>query len=61
MIVARNANSVKRVTSFAERLRLSIAVIHGEEKDDEELNDGRTSPPLPLQQEAGFYNPIPGK
>lgn len=49
VIVARNPNSVKRVTSFAERLRLSIAVIHGEEKDeaDSEACDGRNSPPLP--------------
>lgn len=60
VIVARNPNSVKRVTSFAERLRLSIAVIHGEEKDEDEPCDGRTSPPL-LMQEADFgINPIPG-
>ncbi|GAB1608923.1 phosphoribosyl pyrophosphate synthase-associated protein 2-like [Argonauta hians] len=46
VIVSRNANSVKRVTSYAERLGLGIAVIHGEEK--EALSeDGRNSPPLP--------------
>ncbi|CAG2245454.1 phosphoribosyl pyrophosphate synthase-associated protein 1-like [Mytilus galloprovincialis] len=49
IIVARNPNSVKRATSYAERLRLGIAVIHGEDKimelDDGE--DGRNSPPLP--------------
>jgi len=60
VIVARNPNSVKRVTSFAERLRLSIAVIHGEEKDEDEPCDGRTSPPLPVL-EADFVNPIPGR
>lgn len=60
VIVARNPNSVKRVTSFAERLRLSIAVIHGEEKDEDEPCDGRNSPP-PLMQEADFgIHPIPG-
>ncbi|XP_045214946.2 phosphoribosyl pyrophosphate synthase-associated protein 2-like isoform X1 [Mercenaria mercenaria] len=59
VIVARNPNSVKRVTSFAERLRLSIAVIHGEDKDEDEPCDGRTSPP-PLMQEADFgIHPIP--
>lgn len=59
VIVARNPNSVKRVTSFAERLRLSIAVIHGEEKEEDDINDGRTSPP-PQIQEADFgFNPIP--
>ncbi|XP_041363104.1 phosphoribosyl pyrophosphate synthase-associated protein 2-like [Gigantopelta aegis] len=47
VIVARNAHSVKRATSYAERLRLSIAVIHGESKTSEsEEDDGRNSPPL---------------
>ncbi|XP_055875613.1 phosphoribosyl pyrophosphate synthase-associated protein 1-like isoform X2 [Biomphalaria glabrata] len=47
VIVARNPNSVKRATSYAERLRLGIAVIHGEERMAEcEEDDGRTSPPL---------------
>ncbi|WAQ97680.1 KPRB-like protein [Mya arenaria] len=59
VIVARNPNSVKRVTSFAERLRLSIAVIHGEEKDDDEPIDGRTSPPRHVHGEASAFNPIP--
>uniref|UniRef100_A0A0B6ZZH4 Ribose-phosphate pyrophosphokinase N-terminal domain-containing protein n=1 Tax=Arion vulgaris TaxID=1028688 RepID=A0A0B6ZZH4_9EUPU len=48
VIVARNPNSVKRATSYAERLRLGIAVIHGEERMPEnEEDDGRTSPPAP--------------
>ena len=47
VIVARNPNSVKRATSYAERLRLSIAVIHGEERIPEsEEDDGRNSPPI---------------
>lgn len=47
IIVARNPGQAKRATAFAERLRLGIAVIHGElEKDVEsEINDGRNSPP----------------
>ncbi|XP_064622015.1 phosphoribosyl pyrophosphate synthase-associated protein 2-like [Lineus longissimus] len=45
VIVARNPNSVKRATSYAERLRLGIAVIHGEEKSESEKDDGRNSPP----------------
>ncbi len=43
-LVAMTVYSVpSRATSFAERLRLSIAVIHGETKESEE--DGRNSPP----------------
>ena len=65
VIVARNPNSVKRATSYAERLRLRIAVIHGEEKEDEsEKFDGRNSPPLPASpviQEADFgLQTVPG-
>ena len=46
VIVARTPGGVKRATSYAERLRLSIAVIHGEEKVAEsERDDGRNSPP----------------
>ena len=49
MIVARNPNSVKRATSYAERLRLSIAVIHGHGEEripESEEDDGRNSPPI---------------
>ncbi|XP_048761050.2 phosphoribosyl pyrophosphate synthase-associated protein 2-like isoform X2 [Ostrea edulis] len=53
IIVARNPNSVKRATSYAERLRLGIAVIHGEEKydDEDKEDDGRNSPPPPSRVE----------
>ncbi|KAK3090493.1 hypothetical protein FSP39_012283 [Pinctada imbricata] len=55
IIVARNPNSVKRATSYAERLRLGIAVIHGEEKDeDETCEDGRNSPPPHLMVNYGI-------
>lgn len=39
---------MKRATSYAERLRLGIAVIHGEDKiiEQDEEEDGRNSPPL---------------
>lgn len=48
IIVARHPGAVKRATSYAERLRLGIAVIHGEEKTaDSEIDDGRNSPPPP--------------
>ena len=40
MIVARHPGAVKRATSYAERLRLNIAVIHGEEKDENIRDDG---------------------
>lgn len=50
VIVARNPGSAKKATSYAERLRLGIAVIHGEQREAEsDMNDGRYSPPaLPL-------------
>ncbi|CAG5128128.1 unnamed protein product [Candidula unifasciata] len=57
VIVARNPNSVKRATSYAERLRLGIAVIHGEERlPENEEDDGRTSPPAP--EELQNSNPF---
>lgn len=47
MIVARNPGSAKKATSYAERLRLGIAVIHGEQKEAEsDMVDGRYSPPI---------------
>ncbi|ESN93914.1 hypothetical protein HELRODRAFT_87916 [Helobdella robusta] len=46
VIVARNPGGVKRASSYAERLHLNIAVIHGEEKIAEsDTVDGRNSPP----------------
>lgn len=46
VIVARNPGSAKKATSYAERLRLGIAVIHGEQKEAESDEiDGRYSPP----------------
>ncbi|XP_058974748.1 phosphoribosyl pyrophosphate synthase-associated protein 2 isoform X2 [Musca domestica] len=46
VIVARNPNSAKKATSYAERLRLGIGVIHGEHKEAEsDQVDGRYSPP----------------
>lgn len=44
--MARNPGSAKKATSYAERLRLAIAVIHGEQKESESDEvDGRYSPP----------------
>ncbi|XP_051790238.1 phosphoribosyl pyrophosphate synthase-associated protein 2 isoform X2 [Erpetoichthys calabaricus] len=46
VIVAKSPSSAKRAQSFAERLRLGIAVIHGEAQDAEsDQVDGRHSPP----------------
>jgi len=51
VIVARNPGTAKKATSYAERLRLGIAVIHGEQKESEsDMVDGRYSPPLVGQQ-----------
>jgi phosphoribosylpyrophosphate synthetase len=45
--VARSPGQAKRATALAERLRLGIAVIHGEwdREPESELSDGRNSPP----------------
>lgn len=49
MIVAKNPGSAKKATSYAERLRVGIAVIHGEQRESEsDMNDGRNSPPSVL-------------
>ncbi|KAL1780917.1 phosphoribosyl pyrophosphate synthase-associated protein 2 isoform X1 [Sigmodon hispidus] len=46
VIVTKSPASVKRAQSFAEPLRLGIAVIHGEAQDDEFDLGGRHSPPM---------------
>nr|CAI5819576.1 unnamed protein product [Callosobruchus analis] len=47
VIVARNPAATAKATSYAERLRLGIAVIHGEQKEAESDEvDGRNSPPI---------------
>lgn len=62
MIVARNPGTAKKATSYAERLRLGIAVIHGEQKEAESDEvDGRYSPPtLPRSRtmDAGVGVPV---
>lgn len=62
VIVARNPAVAKKATSYAERLRLGIAVIHGEQKDDEtEEVDGRSSPPIANDIRARTYDvPVSG-
>ncbi len=58
IIVARNPGQAKRATAFAERLRLGIAVIHGElEREPEnESNDGRNSPPSLVLTKSIFHS-----
>ena len=51
--MAKNPNSMKRASSYAERLQLPLAVIHGEGKlAEHDTDDGRTSPPLPEAAEC---------
>lgn len=45
VLVARNPAAVPRATSFAERLGLPIAVVHGAKVAESDVNDGRNSPP----------------
>jgi ribose-phosphate pyrophosphokinase len=51
VIVARHPDTAKRVTSYAERLGLGIAVIHGNPpaRGQSEDDDGRHSPPPPRE------------
>ncbi|CAK8691844.1 phosphoribosyl pyrophosphate synthase-associated protein 2-like [Clavelina lepadiformis] len=54
VIVAKTPASAKKAQSYAERLRLGIAVIHGEPQDfDSDLEDGRHSPPPPAISPSG--------
>ncbi|KAL1480235.1 hypothetical protein MTO96_051208 [Rhipicephalus appendiculatus] len=60
-----NPSTANKATSYAERLRLGIAVIHGEQKESEsDMVDGRYSPPTVLMpgrtMEAGLdLMPVP--
>ncbi|XP_029993022.1 phosphoribosyl pyrophosphate synthase-associated protein 1-like isoform X1 [Sphaeramia orbicularis] len=47
IIVAKTPSAAKRAQSYAERLRLGLAVMHGEAHHSEsDMADGRHSPPL---------------
>ena len=49
---------LNRATSFAERLRLNLAVIHGEVKQDENEDDRNSPPPQEVdEEEAGLTMP----
>ncbi|EMP23777.1 Phosphoribosyl pyrophosphate synthase-associated protein 1 [Chelonia mydas] len=46
VIVAKSPDAAKRAQSYAERLRLGLAVIHGEAQcTEQDMDDGRHSPP----------------
>ncbi|BFF92279.1 phosphoribosyl pyrophosphate synthase-associated protein 2 [Drosophila madeirensis] len=58
VIVARNPGVAKKANSYAERLRLGLAVIHGEQKEAESDEvDGRYSPP-PTRNSTPQHAPI---
>eukprot|EP00058_Branchiostoma_floridae_P010271 XP_002595759.1 hypothetical protein BRAFLDRAFT_200547 [Branchiostoma floridae] len=58
VIVAKNPGSARRAQSLAERLRLGLAVIHGETKEAEsDAIDGRHSPPPVVAQNTGLEWP----
>ncbi|KAI1232331.1 hypothetical protein IHE44_0006787, partial [Lamprotornis superbus] len=47
VIVAKSPGAAKRAQSYAERLRLGLAVIHGEAQcTEQDMDDGRHSPPM---------------
>jgi len=57
VIVAKSPLGVRRATSFADRLRLGIAVLHGEFKDNErDEDDGRASPPANEKEGGGLVD-----
>lgn len=59
VIVARTPSAAKRATSYAERIRLGIAVIHGENKESEaDEQDGRHSPPPFVTDSEGAVAPM---
>lgn len=49
--------SVNRATSFAERLRLNLAVIHGEVKPDDNEDDRSSPPPQEVEDDEGLSMP----
>ncbi|KAM9314513.1 phosphoribosyl pyrophosphate synthase-associated protein 1-like isoform 3-T3 [Pholidichthys leucotaenia] len=70
VIVAKSPSAAKRAQSYAERLRLGLAVMHGEAHHSEsDMADGRHSPPLARATTGhtglelpsnGRYVPFPG-
>uniref|UniRef100_A0A1I7YN69 Pribosyltran_N domain-containing protein n=1 Tax=Steinernema glaseri TaxID=37863 RepID=A0A1I7YN69_9BILA len=60
VIVAKSPGVMNKATSYADRLRVGIAVIHGEVKDEEEsgMEDGRQSPP-PESADLAKYELFP--
>ncbi|XP_061426098.1 phosphoribosyl pyrophosphate synthase-associated protein 2 isoform X1 [Lethenteron reissneri] len=60
VIVAKSPSSAKRAQSFAERLRLAMAVIHGEAQDAEsDMDDGRHSPPpIVMKNSSSAIHPV---
>uniref|UniRef100_UPI00358FC30D phosphoribosyl pyrophosphate synthase-associated protein 2-like n=1 Tax=Myxine glutinosa TaxID=7769 RepID=UPI00358FC30D len=58
VIVAKSPACAKRAQSFAERLRLALAVIHGEAQDAElDMVDGRHSPPPSMPKSSAGIHP----
>ncbi|KAM9856474.1 phosphoribosyl pyrophosphate synthase-associated protein 1-like isoform 2-T2 [Aulostomus maculatus] len=61
VIVAKSPSAAKRAQSYAERLRLGLAVMHGEANHSEsDMADGRHSPPLfrPTTGHTGLELPL---
>ena len=52
VIVAKSPRTARRAQSFAERLRLGIAVIHGVAKEEEEDELDRPTSPLPATNQT---------
>lgn len=58
VIVAKNPLVAKRASSYAERLRLGIAFMHGEVKEEDDEEDGRASPPPQELAEESLVNRV---
>ncbi|KAJ0050737.1 hypothetical protein NL108_005133, partial [Boleophthalmus pectinirostris] len=62
IIVAKSPSSAKRAQSYAERLRLGLAVMHGEAHHSElDMADGRQSPPLSRTSTGHTGLELPGE
>merc|ERR1712223_1715904 len=57
VIVAKNPLVAKRASSYAERLRLGIAFMHGEVREEDDEEDGRASPP-PFQPGPSYSDRV---
>lgn len=60
VIVARNPSSMNKATSYADRLRLGVAMIHGEQKEPEDESSPSPVPGGPALADVKAIEILPG-